>query len=200
MATGRNKKKQLVDNLIRDEIVKTVLHLIKEEKPVTMEEIARHCGVAKGTLYNYFKDKKALFNYVHNIILEPIREKNNIIFKRTGDPRVTLHKFIDSVFEIEEDVALYFRFVQQKKTVASQNDERFDLLTRLLIGFCRRGIQDGFFIKVDPLILAEMLYGTIIGPLIALPLLGDVSTDRDKLKQDIYLVVDRIILKKQEKI
>lgn len=189
------KKKKLVDHLIRDEIVKTVLALIKEKKPVTMDEIARQCGVAKGTLYNYFKDKQTLFNYVHQTVLAPIRERNNTIFNRSQDPRVILHEFIDAVFDIEEDLSLYFQFIQQTRTVASQNDERFDLVMHLLIRFCRRGIKDGFFIDVDPLVLAEMIYGTVIGPLISLPLVGDDSTDRNKLKHNILRLVDRIVLK-----
>ncbi len=194
--TTIRKKKELIDNLMKGEIVKTVLALIKKEQPVTMEEIARQCGVAKGTLYNYFKDKKALLHYVHQTILAPIRERNNIIFNsRTGDPRAALHTFIDNVFDIEEDVALYFHFVHQKRTVANQNSERFDLVMHPLINFCKRGIQDGFFVDVEPLVLAEMIYGTVIGPLISIRFWSDETPDREKIKQDVLGLVDRIILK-----
>ena len=74
-----SKKKQWVDNLVKDEIVKTVLTLIKNEQPVTMDEIARQSSVAKGTLYNYFKNKKALMQYVHQTVLAPIRDANKTI-------------------------------------------------------------------------------------------------------------------------
>ena len=191
-----SKRKELVDALMKAEIVKTVLFLIKMEQPVTMEEIARRCGVAKGTLYNYFKDKKALLHYVHQTILAPIREKNNVLFRcRTGNPLDTLHEFIDDAFDVEEDVALYFHFIQRKRTVASQNDERFELIMRPLIDFCRRGIQEGFFMNADPLVLAEMIYGTVIGTLISMRCRDCENTDREKIKQDVMRLVDRLVVK-----
>lgn len=196
-------KKKWVDNLVKDEIVKTVLTLIKEEQPVTMDEIARRCSVAKGTLYNYFKDKKALMQYVHQTVLAPIRNTNTAIFESTGDPIARLHSFIDHAFCIHENVSLYFRFVQQKRTVANQIDERFDLVMRPLIRFCSQGIQEGFFIDVNPSIMAEMIYGTVIGSLISIQSRGDGTDKKNinmkKIKQDIICLVDRIIIKQQEK-
>ncbi len=194
-----SKKKELVDNLVKTEIVKTVLTLIKEEQPVTMDEIARCCSVAKGTLYNYFKDKKALMQYVHQTVLGPIRDTNTAIFESTKDPIVRLHEFIDAAFGIHEDVSLYFRFVQQKRTIANQIDERFELVMRPLITFCSQGIQDGSFIDVDPIVLAEMIYGTVIGSLISIRYKGDGTPDMKKNKQDIICLVDRIILPSRRK-
>lgn len=202
--TTVSKKKELVDNLVKAEIVKTVLALIKQGQPVTMDEIARRCSVAKGTLYNYFKDKKALMQYVHQTVLGPIRDTNTAIFESTKDPILRLHDFIDSAFGIHEDVSLYFRFVQQKRTVANQIDERFELVMRPLIRFCSQGIQEGSFIDVDPIVLAEMIYGTVIGSLISIRYKEDGTPDMKeidikKIKQDIICLVDRIILPSRSK-
>jgi AcrR family transcriptional regulator len=193
--TAVSKKKELVDNLVKAEIVKTVLALIKEEHPITMDEIAQRCRVAKGTLYNYFKNKKALMQFVHQTVLAPIKDSNTAIFETPGDPPVQLHKFIESAFCFDKDVSLYFQFVQQERTVANQIDERFELLMRPLIRFCSQGIQDGSFIDVDPIVLAEMIYGTVIGSLISIQSRGDETSDIKKIKQDIICLVDRIILK-----
>jgi len=192
--TAVSKKKELVDNLVKAEIVKTVLALIKQGQPVTMDEIARRCSVAKGTLYNYFKDKKALMHCVHQTVLGPIRDTNTAIFESTKDPILRLHEFIDSAFGIHEDVSLYFQFVQQKRTVANQIDERFELVMGPLITFCSQGIQDGSFIDVDPIVLAEMIYGTVIGSLISIQKKRG-TPDMKKIKQDTICLVDRIILK-----
>ena len=197
-------KKKLIDNLVKTEIVKTVLALIKEEQPITMDEIARRCSVAKGTLYNYFKDKNALMQYVHQTVLGPIRDTNTAIFESTSPPILRLHAFIDNVFGTHEDVSLYFQFVQQERTVANHIDDRFDLIMRPLIKVCNQGIQDGSFIDVDPIILSEMIYGTVIGSLISIQSMGDEPPDKNKMdikkiKQDIIRLVDRITLKQQEK-
>jgi AcrR family transcriptional regulator len=197
--TAVSKKKELVDNLVKAEIVKTVLTLIKKEQPITMDEIARRCSVAKGTLYNYFKNKKALMHYVHQTVLVPIRDTNTAIFETPGDPLVQLHKFIDAAFCFDKDVSLYFQFVQQKRTVANQIDDRFEVVMRPLIKFCSQGIQSGSFIDVDPTILAEMIYGTVIGSLISIESRGDETLDIKKIKQDIICLVDRIILRSRRK-
>ncbi len=193
--TAVRKKKELVDNLVKAEIVKTVLTLIKEEQPITMDEIARRCSVAKGTLYNYFKNKKALMHYVHQTVLGPIRDSNTAIFETPGDPLVQLHKFIESAFCFDKDVSLYFQFVQQERTVANQIDDRFEVVMRPLIRFCSDGIQSGPFIDVDPYVLAEMIYGTVIGSLISIQSRGDGTSDMKKIKQDVIRLVDKIILK-----
>ncbi|WP_033399148.1 TetR/AcrR family transcriptional regulator [Desulfospira joergensenii] len=194
MTTAR-KKKELVDNLIKAEIVKTVLTLIKEDRPVTMDEIARECGVAKGTLYNHFKDKDALLNYVHEQVLMPIRQNNTAIFESDKDPLTKLHEFVDSVFSIQEVVVLYFRFVHRRKTVEEEIKDRFDFSIRPLAKLCTEGIQSGLFLDVDPYILAEMIYGTVIGPLKTLQVRDAENMDKEKIKQDIIRILDRIILR-----
>lgn len=202
--TAVSKKKELVDNLVKAEIVKTVLTLIKERQPVTMDEIARRCSVAKGTLYNYFKNKKALMHYVHQTVLVPIRDTNTAIFETPGDPVLRLHAFIDSAFRVHEDVSLYFQFVEQKRTVANLIDERFEVVMRPLIKFCSKGIKDGSFIDVNPYVLAEMIYGTVIGSLISFQSRRDGTPDKKKMdikkiKQDVIRLVDRITLRNRRK-
>ena len=39
-----SRKKELLDQLLREEIVDVVLQLIKLDQPVTMDEVARKCG------------------------------------------------------------------------------------------------------------------------------------------------------------
>jgi len=194
MTTAR-KKKELIDNLIKAEIVKTVFSLIKNDQPVTMDEIAKRCGVAKGTLYNYFENKKALLNYVHQTVLIPIRKRNKTIFESTKAPLVKLNEFIDLVFDIMEELSLYFHFVQHHKTVAEEIGERLDLVIRPLVKVCTQGIQDGAFIDVNPYLLAEMIYGTVFGPVKSMQHRFTEKQDIKKIKQDIICLVDRIILK-----
>lgn len=193
--TTASRKKELLDNLTKEEIVKTVLTLIREEQPVTMDEVAKQYGVAKGTLYNYFKNKERLLSYVHNTVLLPIRETNRAIFESNRDPLVRLHEFVDAVFGIQEDVSLYFCFIQQKKTVAEEISERMDLIIRPLARVCAQGIEKGSFIDVDPFVLAEMIYGTVIGPLKSMQPRCAENPDMDRIKQDVIRLIDRIILK-----
>ncbi|MFK5952576.1 MAG: hypothetical protein QM498_05910, partial [Desulfobacterium sp.] len=87
-----------------------------------------------------------------------------------------------------------------KRTVANQNEERIELIMRSLIQCCEQGIQTDFFIDVDPYVLAEMIYGTVIGSLISMQFRSDGTPDRQQIKQDVLCLVNKIVQKQQEKI
>jgi len=195
------KKKELLDQLLRNEIVQVILTMIHENTPITMDEVARQCGVSKGTLYNYFQNKEELLDHVHQAILEPLLESNQQIFESTADPLTRLLNFIDSVFVTHESISTYFHFVWQNKTAEMVYRERVDLLMHPLAKVCQEGIDDGVFINIDPYILAEMIHGTAIGPLTTLIYRdSSVAVDREKMLQDVKKLIKKIICSQQEKI
>lgn len=195
------KKKELLDQLLREEIVEVVLIMIQENTSITMDEVARQCGVAKGTLYNYFQNKEELLDHVHQAILEPILESHRQIFESASDPLTRLLSFVDSVYATHESISTYFQFVWQNKTADMIYRERLDLLLHPLAKVCREGIDDGVFIDVDPYILAEMIHGTTIGPLTTLVYRDSTAvSDREQMLQDVKRLINRIICLEQEKI
>lgn len=196
MATIR-KKKQLLDQLLRNEIVQVILSMIRENTPITMDEVAQQCGVSKGTLYNYFQNKEELLEHVHKAVLEPLLESNQKIFESPADPLTRLLDYIDSVFATHESISTYFHFVWRNKTAEQVYRDRVDVLMHPLAKLCREGIESGQFIKVDPYILAEMIYGTAIGTLIT-GTYRDMVIDRESIRQDVKKLVNKLICTKQE--
>lgn len=186
------RKKELLEQLLRDEIVKAVMDLIEQHEQVTMDEVAKRCGVSKGTLYNHFQSKEELLDQVHQRILEPLIESNQAIFESNRDPLVRLHDFIDSVFCTHEKISAYFYFIWQSKTADTLFRERVDVIIHPLAKLCRQGVEAGIFIKVDPYVLAEMIYGTVIGPLTSLKYRRAEQFDPQKMKQDVIFLVNRI--------
>ncbi len=190
---GIRKKKKLLDQLLRREIVQVILTLIQERTPITMDEVAHRCGVSKGTLYNYFQNKEELLDHVHQAILEPILSAHRKIFTSKGEPLDRLYGFVESVFATHESIATYFRFVWENKTAEEVYRERVNALMHPLAGICREGIESGKFIDVDPYILAEIIYGASIGTLTTLNYRDDGHVNRQKILQDIKKVLSRII-------
>lgn len=188
------KKKELIDNLVKTQIVNAVMTLIKECSSITMDGIARTCGLAKGTLYNYFKNKEDLMGYVHQAILEPIRESKARILDNQKDPVIRLYEFVDSVFNTNEDLHFYFRFVEQERSVAVEKKERADIIMQPLSRLCRQGIEKGHFIGIAPDILAEAIYGMVIGPVKSLPMEGFTKQNLEKIRQDVLQLIERIII------
>ncbi len=190
---GIRKKKEILDQLLRQEIVEVILKMIHSNTAITMDEVARQCGVSKGTLYNYFQNKEELLDHVHHVVLEPLRESHQQIFNSHTEPLKKLHDFIESVFAIHECIANYFRFVWQNKTAEVVYSERVDMLMHPLAKICQEGIEKGEFINVDSYILAEMVYGTAIGTLTTLNYRDQSNIDREKILQDVKTLINKII-------
>jgi len=190
---GIRKKKAMLDQLLRQEIVQVILAMIQEDTPITMDEVARQCGVSKGTLYNYFQNKEELLDHVHQAVLEPLVEANRQIFESQSDPLTRVHSFIDSVFATHECIATYFRFVWQNKTAEAVYRERVEVLMHPLAKICQEGIDRSEFINVDPYILAEMIYGTAIGTLTTLSYRDGVHVDRNRIHQEVKTLINKII-------
>jgi AcrR family transcriptional regulator len=187
------KNKELFEQLFKQEVVETVLELIKLGEAVTMEEVARRCSVAKGSLYNHFRNKEELLDHVHQVVLDPLLKSNQEIFESERDPRIRLDEFIDSVFASHEKISTYFYFIWQNKTAEEVFSERVRVLIHPLAKICQQGITSGSFVKVDPYVLAEMIYGTVIGPLTSLNYRQNVIQDKEKMKQDVKTLINKII-------
>lgn len=72
-----DEKKKLIENLIHDRVYEEAVALLKLERvdAFTMAELAECVGVAKGTLYNYFKDKQEVIFYVYKRLDEEFMSK-----------------------------------------------------------------------------------------------------------------------------
>ncbi|MCE3258961.1 MAG: hypothetical protein K0S12_602 [Bacteroidetes bacterium] len=68
---------------IKDKILKGAEELFFRYgiKNITMDEIARHLGISKKTIYQYFKDKDEM---VHSLMIQKI-EEDKIIFTKTHE-------------------------------------------------------------------------------------------------------------------
>ncbi len=195
-----SRKKELLDSMIKEEITTAVLDLISRNQPVTMSVIAARCGVAKGTLYNYFTSKKMLINHVHKAIIKPKLENNRVIFESENSPEVKLYDFIDSVFNFHDAYPLYFQFIQSQRTASEFGKEKFETVIHPLVRLCREGTQKGIFVDLDPFVMASMIFGTIIGPLETLQNRKYSDWDMEKIKKDVICLLDRMIVKQQEKV
>jgi AcrR family transcriptional regulator len=60
MARLSNEQKALIDEMMQEKICTAATEVILEYgvQEMTMSKVAKAAGIAKGTIYNYFKDKK----------------------------------------------------------------------------------------------------------------------------------------------
>ncbi len=193
------KRKELMDRLIKEEVVKTVLSMIHEDQPLTMDDVAAQCGVSKGTLYNYFKNKKALLSFVHEAVIFPIKNGADQLFGQSIRPMEKLYTFVENVFNFHKEYPLYFKFIQSQRSAAEATDEKMSLTILPLVKVCKKGMVSGDFVNMDPYVMAAMIFGAVIGPMESLGYREEPITDIEAFKKDIICLLDRSILKKQEK-
>jgi AcrR family transcriptional regulator len=186
-------KKKLLDQLLRKEIVEVVLDLIEKDQPVTMADVAKRCGVAKGTLYNYFKNKQELMEEVHTAVTEPLRDAGLAIFNGTGSSLERFFAFVDQIYRTFDGYALYFRFTRRNLNVEEGFHKRSQLMIAPLEQLYREGVANGEFIAMDSYLIAEMLCGLIIGPLEDLPYRERKLSELKEMKQNVKLLIQKFI-------
>ncbi len=193
------RRKEMMNRLLKEQVVKTVLAMIQEGTSITMDKVAARCGVSKGTLYNYFKNKTDLLNSVHEAVIIPIKQESCKIFEKNIPPMEKIYAFVDNVFNFQKEFPLYFKFIQSQRSAADAVTERMDAVIIPLVNVCREGMCQGQFMDTDPYVMAAMIFGTVVGPLESLTYREEPLQDLEKLKQEIVRFLDKSILKQQER-
>lgn len=197
MCTIINRRK-IMDSLIKDQIVQAVLGMIHDNITLTMDEIALRSGMAKGTLYNYFKNKQELLAFVHDMLVSPLKEGARKIYDPEISPMEMIGNFVDSVFDFHRQFPLYFRIIQGQRTAAVALEERISLAVTPLVKVCNDGIDKGIFVDRDPYVLAAMIFGTVVGTMESLPYRNEPAPDMGRLKKDILSLLGQSLLKPRE--
>lgn len=194
-----SRRQEMMNRLIKEQVVKTVMKLIQEGLPITMDEVAVRCGVSKGTLYNYFKNKKDLLDFVHESVIRPVKNGSITIFDKSIAPIDRIYTFVDNVFNFHREYPLYFKFVLSQRSALDAVTERMSLTIIPLVDLYKEGVRAGQFVDTDPYVMAAMIFGTVVGPLESWDFRGTPIKDVETLKQDIFACLNRCILKQQEK-
>jgi len=135
---------------------------------VTMDDIARGTRVGKGTLYRYFPSKDDLY-------LAIVEEGFDLLIRRLETERATtapaatvLRRMIESIVETFAQHLPFFRLVhrdegrlllRKKQVIQSRRAH----IVRLLAEVLDRGVAEGIFRKLDPVLAPSMLIGMVWG-------------------------------------
>ena len=154
----------------KDAILSAAVEIFSEKgfHNTKIEEIADLAKIGKGTIYEYFSSKEALFEssirgcveYLDGII------KREVLSKDTAKER--LESFI------RENINILLRFknlaklmsldlMNPEKLKAFTNKELFKERLALVIEIIRRGKEQGEFQQVNPYLAAAMIHSYLIG-------------------------------------
>lgn len=97
--------------IIKNSMYMHTIELIKKKgiKNITVEDITRSIGIAKGTFYNYYQSKEELMLAVIQKDEERLFRKILSIDYSSGDFRETIGKALKEIYLAEDSIALYVK-------------------------------------------------------------------------------------------
>ena len=169
VSAKNNEKSQLVEKR-RREILDAARHIFAEKgfRVATIDDIANFLTIGKGTIYRYFKDKKALFIAVFEDGMQQLMTTmySNIDAVATPDGRVrcamkTFFEFFDKnpdLVEIGMQVRSEFKDEHKRVFMSLYQDYIVRIQNNL-----RAGIAQGIFREMDVEKTAEAMSATTQG-------------------------------------
>lgn len=109
MKDRKLERKKAMAELIQNDILDSAAAVLLEKgiKGFTMEIVAANAGIAKGTLYLYFKNKQAILNSVIDCCFNPLLGKYKDITNADHDPVLKLKDYAHVTLEhVENNMAL----------------------------------------------------------------------------------------------
>ncbi len=172
----------------------------------TIEGIAEELGYAKASLYYYFPGKEVLIKTLINDAMEAAGDRMDRLFQRSDHPvenlRDLIGDYVDdassqkSFFSIHQHVGHFMDSIlspDEKREMGLKMKEMNDKI----IGLVRRGIDEGYYLPLDPQVLGEMLLG-MLGGLMGQATFGR-GWDRQAMKQTIIEILINGITKQERK-
>ena len=169
---GVKERKEREKEFRREEILKTgeKLFIDKGFANTTMDELARECELAKGTIYLYFKSKEELLSGILYRVFTELYElmfsyQNGITnpierLKRIGDAYFEFHEKYPEHFRLLNDLHMTGKFYPETSyQTHSQLRERIKKIWELNMAIVQNGMDAGIFkASTDPLEVAISLW------------------------------------------
>ena len=162
----REKKRKLLETITREGIYKAVEKIIAEDgiEGLTMNRLAEEAGIAKGTIYLYFKDKKELIQSAMDYSLSPLKDGVIQILDSNKDPEVILKEYTLFVIDFFKKNLSRFRVMQYRLNQQdrvnphfnTKGKEHFQLSVQKVAEVIDRGISEHRFRKINSRTFAHM--------------------------------------------
>ena len=153
-------KKKIVDQSIQ-------LFLQYGYKSVTMDDIAKHMGVSKKTIYVHFPTKDKLVEQSAVNHLDGIIKKINVISKQSKDPIIELYQIKKEALNhlsSEKNSPQYQLQKYYPSLYSKLKEKEFSALSGLFLNSIQEGIQTGIFRKdIDVDFVVRIFFNGIRG-------------------------------------
>lgn len=172
MAKLTRKKREIVEELMKDSIFEATSEIIEEKgwNGLTMERVAEKAGVSKGTLYNYFRDKKELVWLVMTRLMTEAENRIKENIDEYKDPKEALKQVIkEELYFRKEKSFMVLAFMQafheepKLRERFSEEIHPLNSIRKATSDLFQKGMSEGKFRKMNPAALSSILSSILMG-------------------------------------
>ncbi len=144
---------------------------------LTMDRVAAEAGIAKGSLYRYFRSKRDLLEFVYAKLVDPVFENMEQVAAKQ-QPAIEklseqLHMLLEHAAQHAQIHMLLFEDEAVDAILQSTKRRGSEVACQRLAKMFEQGIAEGVFRPGDPLMLATLYLGLIKNVLERLPKLEE---------------------------
>ncbi|HPM80001.1 MAG TPA: TetR/AcrR family transcriptional regulator [Candidatus Anammoximicrobium sp.] len=161
------RRKAAVDAAMRDGLFEAAVAVISQygSAGLTMDRLAIAARVAKGSVYNYFRSKRGLLQFVYQKAYEPINVQMHEIATSSQTARDKLEAMARMYFEHVNQDRQLFDFLLNDASVRgllkTEQDSLREQVIAVLAGILEQGVAAQEFRPLDATRVAEMILGAI---------------------------------------
>lgn len=171
MANLMAKRKTLVDSMMRDAIYEGAVAVLAEHglNGATMDRVAAAAGVAKGSLYNYFRSKDELLTFVHEKTIQPLLDANEEIAAGELAASEKLSAMVRNwrhyICEHRATFQMLIKNSNCEGVLKEATLKKNQVVVSLIAGIIEEGIESGEFRPINSQYAGEMLLAASKGSL-----------------------------------
>jgi TetR/AcrR family transcriptional regulator len=163
MIDKKHERKKILEAVTKRDILEAVVTILTHDgiQGFTMDKVAMEAGVAKGTLYTYFKNKERILEAAIDINIEPLTKELGDLLDSDLAPNRKLEKFSEYLFKFFDTHKDLFRILLYDRQQSHLKRNRYrttwywtfvEKTARVLDD----GVQSGLFRHLDSSKVAAM--------------------------------------------
>ena len=197
---AKASRKKMLEELTRKAILEGAIAVVRKQglKGLTMDRVADEAGIAKGTLYLYFKNKDELLRSVVYQCFEPLDDKMLEIAHSDLEPLEKLEQYIfTSLKDADENSRLYYdlRFylfeITEKEYVDQTKCSGYWQGIALITQTIQEGVKKGIFREMGSeriaILLLDSIYRLMVRRIFSV---ANVNKSEASVEDDTKLLLD----------
>jgi len=192
----KQERKKAMEAFVRQGMLDAVISLLMRDgvQGITMDRVATEAGVAKGTLYAYFKNKEEILEAAIEASFEPLilELTRKMDADKAPDERLADFSRHNLQFFDEKQDLVRVLFYDRERTDSGKNhfnDSRYLGLLNKVAGVLSEGVSTGLFVPLNPMKVASMFIEANMGMVmqrIRDEVSGDIEEDAKQIT-DIFI-------------